>query len=56
MDKKLIKRAADNKARMEREASEKLKKYGIANVTLDDEKELEREIIDLLNKHKAEKR
>ena len=56
VDKKLIKRAADNKARMEREASEKLKKYGIANVTLDDEKELEREIIDLLNKHKLEKR
>lgn len=55
-DKKLIKRAADNKALMERQAVEKLKKYGIANVTLDDEKELEREIIDLLNKHKAEKR
>lgn len=55
-DRKLIQRARERKLEMEAEALEKMKKYGIANVTLDDEEELDREMIDLLNKHKLEKR
>lgn len=55
-DKKLIKRAAENKAMIEKQALDKLKKYGIANITVDEEEELERKLIDLLNKHKSEKR
>lgn len=55
-DKKLLKRVSENKAAIEKQALDKLKTFGIANVTLDDEIELDREMIDLLNKHKAEKR
>ena len=55
-DRKLVKRAELKRAYIERQTGEKLKKYGIANATLDDEEELEEELIELLNRHKLEKR
>lgn len=54
-DKKLEKRARNNKAEAQRTMENKLKKYGIPCVTVDYLKELDFELLNLLDRHKSEK-
>lgn len=55
-NKKLANRMKEKKSAIEKEAMEKLKKYGISCSTIDYLDELDREIINLLEKHKLDKR
>ena len=56
VNKKLIEKAAEKKAFIERQTDAKLKKYGITSAVLDDEEKLEEKLTDLLGRHKLEKR
>lgn len=54
-DKKLAKRVKARKEKMTLEANEKLKKYGISCVTVKKTEEIEKNIIDLLNRNGIER-
>ncbi|MGN0396367.1 MAG: DUF58 domain-containing protein [Coprococcus sp.] len=55
-DKKLAKIELEKKQAVYNECMAKLKKYGIASSTISDTEEIDVKIIELLNKHKVEKR
>jgi len=55
-NKKLTAKIKESKRQIEREVTDKLKKYGISCSTIDYTAELDKEIIDLLAKHRLERR
>ncbi len=56
MDKKLAKLEMTKKQAAYKEAMDKLKRFGIASSTIHDTDEIDMKIMELLNKHKGEKR
>lgn len=55
-DKKLAKRQEEKIQAVYKECAEKLKRFGIGNITIDHTKEIDTKLVELLHKHKYEKR
>lgn len=55
-DKKLIRMEAKDKLQKELAVAEKLKHFGIASVTMDSLEQIESKLVELLSKHKGEKK
>lgn len=55
-NKKLVKIEKQQKQAMEQACDEKLRRYGIANITLDSTEDMETKIVELINMHKGGKK
>lgn len=55
-DKKLVKRARERKLAMAKACEDKLNRYGVSHATFDGMYELDKEIVNLLTKHKLDKK